>query len=111
MCDDGCRIPARISIGSLLCVRAPGILRRKVIEAEKSAPEIAREAIEMMRALYVVEKHARDSSIAERLDLRRKQSAQVLVRLARIDAVRPPRALPTNNDSFDLTPRVSSLVR
>jgi transposase len=56
-------------------------LRRKVIEAEKSAPEIAREAIEMMRALYVVEKHARDSSIAERLDLRRKQSAQVLVLL------------------------------
>jgi hypothetical protein len=41
-------------------------LRRKVIEAEKSAPEIAREAIEMMRVLYVVEKHARDSSIAER---------------------------------------------
>jgi len=56
-------------------------LRRKVIEAEKSAPEIAREAIEMMRAPYVVEKHARDSSIAERLDLRRKQSAQVLVLL------------------------------
>jgi len=56
-------------------------LRRKVIEAEKSAPEIAREAIEMMRALYMVEKHARDSSIAERLDLRRKQSAQVLVLL------------------------------
>src|ERR1700733_13257176 len=56
-------------------------LRRKVIEAEKSAPEIARETIEMMRALYVVEKHARDSSIAERLDPRRKQSAQVLVLL------------------------------
>jgi len=30
-------------------------LRRKVIEAEKSAPEIAREAIEMMRPLYVAE--------------------------------------------------------
>ena len=56
-------------------------LRRKVIEAEKSAPEIAREAIEMMRALYVAEKHARDSSIAKRLDLRQKQSAQVLVQL------------------------------
>jgi hypothetical protein len=24
-CDDGCRFPATISIGSLLCVRAPGI--------------------------------------------------------------------------------------
>lgn len=51
-------------------------LRRKVIEAEKSAPEIAREAIEMMRGLYVAEKLARYSSIAERLDLRQKQSAQ-----------------------------------
>ena len=61
--------------------RVPGILRRKVIEAEKSAPEIAREAIEMMRALYVAEKNARYSSIAERLDLRQKQSAQVLVQL------------------------------
>ena len=30
--------------------------RRKVIEAEKVAPEIAREAIEMVRALYAVEK-------------------------------------------------------
>jgi transposase len=56
-------------------------LRRKVIEAEKSAPEIAREAIEMVRTLYVAEKHARYSSVAERLDLRRKQSAQVLVQL------------------------------
>ena len=56
-------------------------LRRKVIEAEKSAPEIAREAIEMMRALYVAQKNARYSSIAERLDLRQKQSAQVLIQL------------------------------
>ena len=35
-------------------------LRRKMIEAEKTAPEIAREAIEMMRALYAVEKQARE---------------------------------------------------
>ncbi len=33
-------------------------LRRKVIEAEKAAPEIAREAIELVRALHVVEKQA-----------------------------------------------------
>jgi transposase len=56
-------------------------LRRKIIEAEKAAPEIAREAIEMVRALYAVEKQASDVSIAERLDLRRKQSAPVLVAL------------------------------
>jgi hypothetical protein len=32
--------------------------RRKVIDAEKAAPEIARQAIEMVRALYAVEKQA-----------------------------------------------------
>jgi len=37
----------------------------------------------MMRALYMVEKQASDFSIAERLDLRRKQSAPVLVQLQR----------------------------
>ena len=42
-------------------------LRRKVIEAEKTAPEIAREAVEMVRALYAVEKQAKDASVAERL--------------------------------------------
>jgi transposase len=54
-------------------------VRRKVIEAEKAAPEIAREAIEMVRALYAVEKQASGLSIAKRLDLRRKQSAPLLV--------------------------------
>ena len=55
--------------------------RRKIIEAEKVAPEIAREAVEMVRALYAVEKQASDFSIAERLDLRQKQSAPMLARL------------------------------
>ncbi len=32
--------------------------RRKIIEAEKAAPEIAQQAIEMVRALYAVEKQA-----------------------------------------------------
>jgi transposase len=53
-------------------------LRRKFVEAEKSAPEIAREAVEMMRALYAVEKQASGLSIAERLKLRRTHSAPVL---------------------------------
>ena len=56
-------------------------VRRKIIEAEKTAPEIAREAIEMVRALYAAEKQASDFSIAERLDLRQKQSAPMLARL------------------------------
>jgi transposase len=56
-------------------------LRRKVIEAEKAAPEIAREAIELVRALYVVEKQARDLSVMARLELRQEESAPVLAQL------------------------------
>lgn len=56
-------------------------LRRKVIEAEKAAPETAREAIELVRALYVVEKHARDLSVSARLELRQEESAPVLALL------------------------------
>jgi hypothetical protein len=42
--------------------------RRKIVEAEKTAPEIAREAIEMIRSLYAVEKQATALSAPERLD-------------------------------------------
>jgi len=56
-------------------------VRRKIIEAEKAAPETARELIETVRALYVVEKQATGLSMAERLDLRRQQSAPVLAAL------------------------------
>lgn len=56
-------------------------LRRKVIEAEKAAPEIAREAIALVRALYVVEKRARDLSVVARLELRKEESAPVLTLL------------------------------
>jgi len=56
-------------------------LRRKVIDAEKAAPEIAQEAIVMVRALYAVEKQGRNASIEERLSLRQEQSAPVLAEL------------------------------
>ena len=56
-------------------------MRRKVIEAEKVAPEIAREAIELVRTLYVVEKRARDLSAMARLELRQEESAPVLSQL------------------------------
>ena len=55
--------------------------RRKIIEAEKAAPEIAREAVEMVRALYAVERQAGDASVPERLRLRQEQSAPVLAQL------------------------------
>ena len=57
--------------------------RRKIIEAEKVAPEIAREAVVLVRALYAVEKQAKDVSVAERLQLRQEQSAPVLAELRR----------------------------
>ncbi len=56
-------------------------LRRKFVDAEKAAPEIAREAIDLLRALYAVEKQAKDASVEERLSLRQEQSAPVLAEL------------------------------
>jgi transposase len=56
-------------------------LRRKVIEAERAAPKIAQDAIAMVRALYAVEKQARNASIEGRLELRQEQSAPVLAEL------------------------------
>src|SRR6202142_1486343 len=56
-------------------------LRRKVIDAEKAAPEIAREAIELVRKLYAVEKQARDLSVTTRLELRQEESTPVLAQL------------------------------
>jgi hypothetical protein len=43
-------------------------MKRKIIDAEKSAPEIAKEAVERVRALYAVERQGKDASIAERLN-------------------------------------------
>lgn len=56
-------------------------LRRKIIEAEKAAPEIAEEAIALVRALYAVEKQGSITSVEDRLQLRQEQSATVLAEL------------------------------
>jgi len=56
-------------------------LRRKIIDAEKAAPEIAQEAIVLVRALYTVEKQGRNASAEQRLRLRQEQSAPVLAEL------------------------------
>jgi len=57
--------------------------RRKFVEAEKTAPEIAREAVALIDALFAVERQAKDVSVAERLELRQKQSVPVLTELQR----------------------------
>jgi transposase len=56
-------------------------MKRKVIDAEKAAPEIAREAVERVRALYAVERQSKDASVEERLKLRQQQSAPLLAQL------------------------------
>jgi hypothetical protein len=56
-------------------------MRRQVIDAEKAAPEIAREAVDLMRKLYAVEKQARDLSAMARLEVRQEESAPVLAQL------------------------------
>jgi transposase len=57
--------------------------RRKFVDAEKSAPEIAREAVALMDALFAVERQAKDISVSERLELRQKQSVSILAELHR----------------------------
>ena len=53
------------------------------MEAEKTAPEIAREAVALIDALFAVERQGKDVSVAERLELRQKQSVPVLAELHR----------------------------
>lgn len=57
--------------------------RRKFVDAEKSAPEIAREAVALLNALFAVERQGKDVSVAERLELREKQSVPILAELHR----------------------------
>jgi hypothetical protein len=56
-------------------------MKRRLVDAEKSAPEIARGAVERVRALYAVERQGKEASVAERLTPRREQSAPLLAEL------------------------------
>lgn len=51
------------------------------MEAEKTASEIAREAVALLGRLFAVEKQTKDMSVAERIELRQKQSVPVLAGL------------------------------
>jgi transposase len=55
--------------------------RRKFIEAESTAPEIARPTVALLRRLFALEQQAKDLSVAERLALRQTQSAPLLAEL------------------------------
>ncbi len=56
-------------------------MKRKLVEAEKAAPEIAKAAVERVRALYAVERMAKELSAENRLELRQQQSAPILAEL------------------------------
>ncbi len=55
--------------------------RRKFVEAEQAAPEIAREAVRRIDTLFAVERQAKEVSAEEHLALRQAQSVPVLAGL------------------------------
>ena len=56
-------------------------LRRRFVDAEKAAPEIAREAVARVRALYRIERQAQSETTEQRLALRQEESAPLLAEL------------------------------
>jgi len=56
-------------------------LKRKFVEAERTAPEIAVAVVESVRALYAVEHAAKALKPAERLTLRQQKSAPIVAGL------------------------------
>jgi len=55
--------------------------RRKFVDAEKTHPAIAAEAVGIIRQLYAIEEQAKNMNSDDRLCLRRSQSQSVLARL------------------------------
>lgn len=55
--------------------------RRKFVDAQKSQPNIAHEAVDVIRQLYAIEALAKDKSAEDRLCMRRSQTQPILLRL------------------------------
>jgi hypothetical protein len=55
--------------------------RRKFVDAEKTHPAIAAEAVGVIRQLYVIEEQAKGKANEDRLCLRQSQSQPILLRL------------------------------
>lgn len=55
--------------------------RRKFVDAEKAAPEVAHQAVARIDALFAVERQGKNVSVMERLQLRQKQSVPLLAEL------------------------------
>ena len=68
--------------------------RRKFVDARELDPSAADEALALIRTLFAVEEQGRDLSAADRLKLRREQSAPVIERLYERLAHHKQRLLP-----------------
>jgi hypothetical protein len=55
--------------------------RRRFVEAESTAPEIARTVVALLRRLFALEQQAKEFSVEQRLALRQAQSAPLLAEL------------------------------
>ncbi len=55
--------------------------RRRFIEAESTAPEIARAVVAVLRRLFALEQQAKEFSLLDRVQLRQQQSAPLLAEL------------------------------
>jgi len=55
--------------------------RRKFVDAEKAHPQIAQEAVAIIRELYAIEHQGKEISPEERLCLRQRESQPILARL------------------------------
>ena len=72
-----------------------GHARRKFIEAEKQAPDLACQAIVYFRQLYEIEQRGKSLTAAERLELRRIEAEPIWRRFRHwLDGIPPDRRLP-----------------
>jgi hypothetical protein len=67
--------------------------RRKFVDAEKTAPEIAREVVALLRTLFAIEKQAREASASERLEIRQKRPPVIRDTRQAEFPERPPRGV------------------
>jgi len=68
--------------------------RRKIVDAEKTAPDLARTILRLIKALFDIETRAKHLSHRERLDLRRAESQPIIDKLRVLFAEQKAALLP-----------------
>lgn len=84
----------RRSHGTIVEVGCWAHVRRKFVEAEKTSPREAHEAVARIKKLYAVEHEAKDLDVAARLAPRQQNSASLLAALTGWLDQLAPAALP-----------------